>query len=57
MSLYCDGGAIADITPYVTMPLDERGKKIWPSEPERDRCRLCGKVAWQHFTMRSGAST
>jgi hypothetical protein len=50
MALYCESGAIADLTPWVPIPLTDRGKRIWPLEPERDRCRVCGKLAWQHST-------
>lgn len=54
MPLYCDDGALAEITPWVPLPPLERGQKRGPLEPERDRCQraTCRKVAWQHWTVR-----
>lgn len=51
MSLFCADGAIAEVTPWVPIPLNDRGKRIFPLELERDRCKLCGKFGWQHRTV------
>ncbi len=47
--LWCNDGSLAQITPWVPVPPAPKGWKgprIY--EHERDRCALCGKVAWQH---------
>lgn len=48
MSLYCEDGALADITPWRPMPEVKRGEPPPLPEPDRDRCRRCGRVSWQH---------
>jgi hypothetical protein len=53
MGLYCDDGAIAEITPHVSVPPLAKGEtRPRILEPERDRCQrpTCRKVAWQHHT-------
>lgn len=51
MSLYCDDGEIADITPWTPMP-KLKPNEYRPPDPERDRCQRpgCRKVEWQHST-------
>lgn len=48
MSLFCDDGEPAQITPWVPIPPGKRGA-MQPFEYERDRCTRCGKVSWQHW--------
>lgn len=53
MSLYCDDGEVADITPHIPVPPLAKGEtRSRILEPERDRCQraVCRKVAWQHHT-------
>jgi hypothetical protein len=47
VSLYCEDGDLADITPWSPMPVLKPREYRTP-EPERDRCQLCRRVAWQH---------
>jgi hypothetical protein len=50
MALWCSDGQVAQITPWVPVPPMARGEtKPRIYEYERDRCVLCGKVAWQHL--------
>lgn len=55
MSLFCDDGEPAQITPWVPIPPGKRGA-MQPLEHERDRCQRCGKVAWQHWNEPAVAS-
>lgn len=55
MSLFCDDGSPAEITPHVPVPPLAKGEtRPRILEPERDRCQrpTCRKVAWQHWTVR-----
>jgi hypothetical protein len=45
MSLFCLDGKPAQIA---LLPPLRRGEV----EPERDRCQICRKLAWQHWTVR-----
>lgn len=53
MSLYCNDGERAEITPWVPLPPLARGENRGPLEPERDRCQrtVCRRLAWQHWTL------
>jgi hypothetical protein len=55
VSLFCDDGSPAEITPHVPVPPLAKGEtRPRILEPERDRCQrpTCRKVAWQHWTVR-----
>jgi hypothetical protein len=50
--LFCLDGEPADITPWVSIPPAPKGWKgprIY--EHERDRCRRCGLLSWQHHNL------
>lgn len=52
MSLHCASGARAEFPPPVEPAPRERGAKWRPPDLAPDTCLVCGRLAWQHWTVK-----
>ena len=52
MPLYCDDGTIAVFKPWYPLPVVKTGQVRPAEHVDRDRCQRCGRVGWQHWTVR-----
>ena len=54
MLLFCLDGAVAELPVWSPMPAVKDGQVRPREHIDRDRCRReqCGRLAWQHWTVR-----
>lgn len=52
MSLFCNDGSVAAFPPPARPTQPECGAKWRPPDLTADTCLRCGRLCWQHWTVR-----